>query len=83
MSLESKIQIVMRQTDYTEEQAREKLVLFEENELAVIRDYMGINTNAKAINVGPSLNQAIYKQLRGHLDDAMREYRARKDAAEQ
>lgn len=83
MSLESKIEIVMRQTDYTEDQAREKLALFEEDEMAVIRDYMGVPTKAKTTNVGPSLNQAIYKQLRGHLDDAMRGYRARQDAAQE
>ena len=80
MSLEHKIEIVMRQTNYNEEQAREKLVLFEEDEIRVIRDYMGISKKKTNTNhVGSSINQAIYKQLRGHLDGAMREYRARQD----
>lgn len=83
-SFDSKIQIVMRQTGYNEEEAKEKLTLFQEDELAVIRDYMGIPTSIKKTeSIGSSsLNQAIYKQLRGHLDVVMRDYRARQDAAQ-
>jgi hypothetical protein len=81
--IDPKIQIVLRQTNYTEHEAREKLKQFQFNELDVIRDYMGIPaktvTTKKSLG-SSSINQAIYKQLRGHLDDAMKTYRDRQEA---
>jgi len=79
--INSKIQIVMRQTDYIEEKAREKLGEFNFDEIAVIRDYFGISKKIESEKVS-SVNQAIYKQLRGHLDGAMRNYRERVDKGE-
>lgn len=76
--IDSKIQIVMRQTDYTQEIAREKLAQFNFNEMDVIKDYFGISEK-KAPEQIKSVNQAIYKQLRGHLDGVMRNYRERVD----
>jgi hypothetical protein len=76
-----KIQIVLRQTDYTEENAREKLQQFGYNEIAVIKDYFGI-AEKKAPPPIKSVNQAIYKQLRSHLDGAMKDYRDRVDKGE-
>ena len=76
-----KIQIVLRQTDYTEEKAREKLQQFSYNEIAVIKDYFGI-AEKKAPAQIKSVNQAIYKQLRSHLDGAMKDYRDRVDKGE-
>ena len=40
--LQRKIDMVIRQTDYTEEQTREKLKQFNDNHLLVIKDYLGI-----------------------------------------
>lgn len=74
--LQEKIMIIIRQTNYTENMAREKLEEFKYNELAVIRDYFGI-PEKKAPPKITSVNQAIYKQLRTHLDSAMKEYRER------
>jgi hypothetical protein len=65
--IDEKIQIVMRQTDYTEEKARVKLGEFKFDEIAVIRDYFGITEKKAPQNVA-SVNQAIYKQLRTKLD---------------
>jgi hypothetical protein len=79
--IESKIQIVMRQTDYTKEIAREKLGEFNFDEVSVIRNYFGI-TEKKEPEKIKSVNQAIYKQIRGHLDGAMRNYRERVDKGE-
>lgn len=80
--IESKIQIIMRQTDYTEEQAREKLNKFNFDEISVIRDYFGITEKKEKSPEVKSVNQAIYKQIRGHLDGAMRNYRERVDNGE-
>jgi hypothetical protein len=76
-----KIQIIMRQTDYNEDKAREKLGQLNFDELAVIRDYFGI-IEKKVQEPVKSVNQEIYKQLRGHLDGAMRNYRERVDKGE-
>ena len=79
--LDEKVQIVLRQTDYTEEQAREKLEKFNFDELSVIRDYFGI-TEKKEPKKIVSINQAIYKELRSHLDETMRNYCERKAKSE-
>jgi hypothetical protein len=75
-----KIQMIIRQTDYTEEVAREKLKIFDFNEISVIKDFLGI-TEKKTLQV-KSINQEIYKQLRNHLDGAIRNYKERVDKGE-
>jgi hypothetical protein len=77
--INSKVEIIMRQTDYNEEKAIEKLKLFNFNEIDVIRDYFGISEKKEKIQEVKSVNQTIYKQIRGHLDGAMRDYRDRVD----
>jgi hypothetical protein len=44
---EEKVQMILRQTDYTEEQAREKLKEFNNDSLLVIKNYFGIMYNRK------------------------------------
>jgi hypothetical protein len=65
-SLQEKIQIVMRQTNYDEITAKEKLNKFEYDEIRCIRDYMGI-TEKKAPAESKSLNQLIYKEIRNKM----------------
>jgi hypothetical protein len=79
--IEEKIQILLRQTDYSPEVAREKLAEYGYNEEKVIRAYFGITENPKKKQL-KSVNQEIYKQLRGHLDGAMKDYRDRADRGE-
>jgi len=74
--IDGKIQVILRQTNYTEDEAREKLEQFQYNEVAVIKDYLGMPVH-KASSKITSVNQAIYKQLRTHLDGAMKDYRDR------
>ena len=78
--IDGKIQVILRQTDYSEDKAREKLQQFGYNEIAVIKDYFGI-TEKKAPPI-KSVNQAIYKQLRSHLDSSMKDYRDRVEKGE-
>ena len=61
------IQIIMRQTDYTEEVAREKLVENNFDTIIVIKKYMGLNE--KKPETIKSVNQEIYKQLRYKLNN--------------
>jgi|SaaInlStandDraft_1057018.scaffolds.fasta_scaffold113058_2 hypothetical protein len=62
--LEEKIEIIMRQTDYTKDIAREKLIIHEYDTMKCIRDYLGV-TEKKAPTM--SVNQQIYKELRNKL----------------
>jgi hypothetical protein len=78
--IDDKIQKVMRQTDYNEVVAREKLSEHGFDEIATIKAYLGI-TEKKA-PVVKSVNQEIYKQLRYKLDSSMRDYKERVEKAE-
>jgi len=64
MDTESKIQIILGQTDYTEDTAREKLIEHNNDEILVIKEYCGININNSNNSKIKSINQEIYKQLR-------------------
>ena len=63
--LEERILLVMRQTDYTQEVAREKLTACNYDAIKCIRAYMGIAE--KKAQVKTSLNQQIYRELRAQL----------------
>ena len=60
-------EMICRQTNYTKEQALEKLKDFNGNVTDVIRDYMGIVPQQKKEISKQSLNQEIYKQFRQQL----------------
>ena len=74
--IEKKIKIIMTQTDYTLEVAKENLEKKNYDEIAVIKAYFGI-TEKKEPKIA-SLNQEIYKQIRYKLDGAMKEYNIQK-----
>jgi hypothetical protein len=70
-----KIQIIMRQTDYDETTAREKLLQNQNDHIKVIKLYMGI-TEKKTLP-SKSLNQAIYTQLRQKLDNSIKDFNSK------
>jgi len=78
--IENKVQIILRQTDYSEDVAREKLKESNFDHILVIKSFMGITE--KKIQPIKSVNQEIYKQLRYKLDSSMREYNIRKENGE-
>jgi len=78
--IDEKIQIVMRQTDYSENIAREKLKEHNFDEIATIKAYLGI-TEKKALPV-KSVNQEIYRQLRSRLNSNMKDYQSRVEKGE-
>lgn len=75
--IENKIQLILRQTDLSEEVAREKLREANFDHIVVIKSFMGITE--KKISPIKSVNQEIYKQLRYKLDSSMREFNIRKE----
>jgi hypothetical protein len=68
------VQIVLRQTNYSEAEARDKLKEFNNDAILVIKSYFGI-AEKKAPEKVKSVNQEIYKQFRLKLDSSMKEYR--------
>lgn len=65
-NIHDKIQMILRQTNYTESEAEEKLTNFKEDPLLVIKDFLGIKD--KRVEPIVSVNQEIYKQLRIKLN---------------
>lgn len=71
------IDIICRQTDYTQEIAKEKLSEHNNDYIKVIKNYMGIK---KRINKPcPYVSQQRYKIMRNELDKAYKKYRDHKD----
>ena len=68
------VSIVMSQTNYTQEEAIEKLKLFNCDYMMVIRDYMGIPEKKSEPKV-KSVNQEVFRQIRMTLDSSMKTYR--------
>jgi hypothetical protein len=65
------IQIIMRHTDYTYEDAKLQLQLHDNNINAVIRSYLKPDTSNQSPEIKPqlSMNQQIYKEIRNLMDD--------------
>ena len=78
MNSSDSIQLIMRQTNYTEDEAYRQLQLCDNNPIKVIKLYLGI-TEKKDPPV-KSINQEIYKQLRHKLDTSMKEYNSKQEA---
>lgn len=75
----SVIELVVRQTNYSEAEARQHLELFDFNYIKVIREYMGLSNNKSEERGLTSTNQAIYKEIRGCMDNAAKRYRNKKE----
>lgn len=71
-----KILMVTRQTNYSQHEAREKLLQFNNNPISVIQNYMGISEK-KETKI-KSVNQAIYRELRHQLDSSIKSYNEKK-----
>lgn len=79
------IELIMRQTDYTEEVARIKLEYWKNNYLHVIKEYMNPNFQDKLKTPPPSStkNQMIYGEIRNFMDDVNKQQLQRKRRTEQ
>ena len=76
--------IVMRQTDYSESVADEKLELYKYDVMAVVREFMNPNkvVNEDNDTIVESVNQQIYGEIRGMMDTASWRYRKNKEVEE-
>lgn len=69
---EEKINIILRQTNYTYEEADKKLLEYNNDPILVIKNYFGIKDKERKTEV--SINQEIYKQLREKMNNSIYEY---------
>ena len=74
IELNENVKKVLIQTNYTEEEAIQKLQLYNCDYMKVIKDYMGIPEKKEEKKV-KSVNQEIFRQIRTKLDSSMKEYR--------
>ena len=79
---EEQLGMILRQTDYSKETAEHKLIEFNNDIMAVIRDYMKPSASPTQLNTSPiiksSKNQQIYKEIRIMMDNASRNYEEKK-----
>ena len=75
-----KVELIMRQTNYTKEQSTTELIKHNYDHIATIKSYFGISD--KKPTPVKSVNQEIYKQIRYKLDDSMKNYREKKEHEE-
>ena len=73
--------VVMRQTDYNEQQSLDKIKEFNGDVAAIIREYMGISKNVE-VSPPKSTNQFIMSEIRNMMDDASARYRYKKELEE-
>jgi len=71
-----KINIILRQTNYSEVEIREKLTEFGGDEVKVIKNYLGISTANLPTSITRSPNQEIYRQIRHKMDMSIRDFNA-------
>jgi hypothetical protein len=81
MENNEQVDIIMRQTNYTYDNAKQKLKEYDNNVIEVIRDYMKPDnkpTTDKVVETKKSKNQQIYKEIRSMMDDASARYEKNK-----
>ena len=73
------VEVLMNQTTWSEDEAREKLEANDYNVHKCVRLFMGMPATAQSHAVKPNtVNQGIYNHIRGMMDDASQRYE-RKD----
>lgn len=76
---EGAIALIKTQTNYTEEEAKEKLEKWEGNYMNVIKEYLNPNFNIKKQKVDKrSTNEKMMTEIRGFMDGACLDFQKRK-----
>lgn len=70
------VSVIIRQTNYTEKEAEEKLAIHNNDVMKVIEEYMGIVPKKETAIT--SVNQEKYKQFRALMDAGAENYRKNK-----
>ena len=78
-NISDKVDLIMRQTDYNKTTAEEKLSEYKDDAMQVIREYLNGGKINKPCVTRLSVNQQIYKEIRGMMDDAAINYQLKKE----
>ncbi len=77
------IALIKTQTNYTEEEAKEKLEKWEGNYMNVIKEYLNPNFNKKIVKKdNRSTNEKMMGEIRGFMDTASADFLDRKEKEE-
>lgn len=76
------INLIIRQTDYSREKVKEKLLEWNNDYIKVIKEYINPNFNVKKPKVYSSRNQGVMSEIRGFMDGVNKEYYRKKEAKE-
>ena len=76
------IEMVMRQTDLSFDKASEQLKKYNNNYIIVIKEALGIKTSSEQKSIS-SVNQEIYTEIRGLMDNASERYRKQQEVEKQ
>ena len=76
------IKLVMRQTNYTKDETIEKLEVWNNNYINVIKEYINPAFKEKKEKKYLSTNQGVMTEIRGFMDKINKDYRFRKEKAE-
>jgi bisphosphoglycerate-dependent phosphoglycerate mutase len=72
--------LVLRQTDYTEDIAHKKLIEYDLDVMKILREYM--NISKVPVTDNKSTNQRMYGEFRKFLDDASKSHYKQKEFEE-
>lgn len=86
-NIENTKNIILRQTDYSEEEVIQKLKEHNNDPMAVIREYMSTPSSTRpasqtATAPAKSVNQQIYGEIRCLMDNAAKNYQLKKEYEE-
>ncbi len=74
------IELIIRQTDYDENEAKNKLIEYNNDYIKVIKNYMNPSNKKKDDNINKqTTNQAMYSEFRNLMDSASQNYRIKKE----
>ena len=72
------LDMIMRQTNYDKDIAQKKLTEHNNDYMQVIREYMTPTKKKTVCTTKLSVNQQVYKEIRGMMDDAAKKYEIEK-----
>lgn len=75
------VQIILRQTEYTETEAEDKLIEYDYKVMLVLNEYHGIIQKEKEYPT--TTNQQIYGEIRNLMDTGAKNFRVEQEKAEQ
>lgn len=78
-NLDNLVQIIINQTNYSKEEAEDKLKLWNGDHISVIKEYLNPKFAEKKTPKSKSVNQQMMTQIRNFMDDISKQHQLRKE----